>query len=118
MDTGTFFGTFESKINDWESNIKTENDPVAVKRLEAEMHNYMAKCLPYVMAYMKDETTTEAEGPFDIKITKGVQRKEIYMEYLKNVEGYKGVLDVKQQKVNRINKKSAKTKLNEKKETC
>lgn len=86
MNNGTFFGTFDSKINEWESLIKKEKNEEKKLQLQYDMYNYMAECLPYITAHVNDTETEESYGPFDIKIIKGVQRREIYTNYLKKVE--------------------------------
>ena len=95
--TGTFFGTYDKRLKEWEDKIKVESDPKKRYKLESEMYNYMAECLPYLSEYMKDaENDKIVEGPFDIKIKKGVKRQELYYDYLKDVEGYKGPIPSKQ----------------------
>jgi hypothetical protein len=94
---GTFFGTYDKRIEEWEDKIKNESDPKKKSNLESEMYNYMADCLPYISEYMKDtDEESVVEGPFDIKIKKGVKRQELYYDYLKDVEGYKGPIPSKQ----------------------
>ena len=55
----------------------------------------MTDCVPYLTEYTRehDGVKKDVHGPFNIKIKKGVQRKEIYHEYLRDVENYKGALD-------------------------
>jgi hypothetical protein len=88
---GTFFGTYDNKINDWEKQIESANsNPELKHQLENQMYNYMAECLPFLSKYMNETEQTTVEGPFNTKITKGVQRRELYYEYLRQVEDYKG----------------------------
>lgn len=95
--TGTFFGTYDKRLKEWKDKIKIELDPKKRYKLESEMYNYMAECLPYLSEYMKEsEDDKIVDGPFDIKIKKGVKRQELYYEYLKDVEGYKGSISSKQ----------------------
>lgn len=90
--TGTFFGTYDKRINEWESKIKKERDPKLKNKLQSEMYNYMADCLPYLTEYMKDAENEEVvQGPFNTKIKKGIKRQELYYDYLREVEQYKGV---------------------------
>ena len=88
--TGTFFGTYDKKLQDWECKIECENNSDTKKKLENEMYDYMAECLPYLSKYMKESEMASVEGPFNIKITQGVQKRELYHDYLINVESYKG----------------------------
>ena len=92
MEIGTFLGIYDSKIDEFESRIKNEKDISCSKRIEEEMYEYMTNCVPYLMEYTTPTETTciDTQGPFNIKIKKGIQRKEIYNEYLRDVEGYKG----------------------------
>lgn len=86
MNSKTFFGIFDSKINEWELLINQETDSSKRMRLQEDMYEYMADCLPYITAHVNDKETEESYGPFNIKITKGVKRKEIYDDYLKKIE--------------------------------
>jgi len=89
--TGTFFGTYDKRINEWESKIEKEQDPKIQNKLQSEMYNYMAGCLPYLTEYMKDADNEETvQGPFNTKIKKGIKRQELYYDYLREVEQYKG----------------------------
>lgn len=96
MDIGTFLGKYESKLKEFETLINQEQDSYKKKQLEENMYEYMAECLPYIKLHTDDETTVESEvdNIFNITITKGIQRKEIYYEYLRNVENFKGSLCV------------------------
>ena len=75
---GTFCGTFEDKLHDLYTN-------------EAKSE-YILQCLPYIQQYCSEAPEEEVveESLFNTKITKGIQRKEIFKEYMKNVEGFKG----------------------------
>ena len=96
MDGGTFFGSYDKKIDEWEVQIKNESDPKKRYKIESEMYDYMAECLPYLTEYMKDiDEDTVVQGPFNTTIKQGVKRQELYYDYLKNVEDYKGVLPQK-----------------------
>ena len=89
---GTFLGTYEKKLNEFEKSIECEVDPWKRDLIENEMCEYITDCLPYLMRYTKDDTSTQVSGPFDTKIKTGVKRREIYNDYLRNVEDYKGAL--------------------------
>lgn len=91
---GTFLGIYEKKISEWEYLIK--NDLKNTKKHENEMHHYMAECLPFLLKYYglrvkKDEPETSNDNNiFNATSVKGIQRREIYYDYLREVEGYKG----------------------------
>ena len=89
--SGTFFGTYDKRIEEWESKIKNEIDPKKIKVLQNEMYDYMAECLPFLVKYIKDEDDKlYVEGPFNTKIKRGIKRQELYYDYLRDVENYKG----------------------------
>jgi ribosomal protein S27E len=88
---GTFLGAYESKINNWEKLIK--DDPHNKQVYEDEMHAYMAQCIPYLLKHsgFKSDDAKETIDPiFNVVKTEGVQRKQIYYNYLRDVEDYKG----------------------------
>ena len=96
MDSGTFFGYYDKKIDEWEVQIKNESDPQRRYKLKSEMYEYMAGCLPYLTEYMKDTDEDKVvQGPFNTTIKQGVKRQELYYDYLINVEGYKGAIPQK-----------------------
>ena len=91
VTTGTFFGTYDKRIDEWQQKIDKETDPKKKSMLESEMYNYMAECLPYLSQYMKEtEEEPIVQGPFNTKIKKGIKRQELYYDYLKDVENYRG----------------------------
>ena len=92
METGTFFGTFDRKIDEWNLKIQNESDPYKAKQLENELHVYMTDCVPYLMRHIKseEEPDVEIDPVFNTKITKGTRRREIYYDYLRDVERYTG----------------------------
>lgn len=94
MENGTFFGRYDSRIEEWENKIKEEKDPGTVRKLENEMYAYMADCLPYLMRHMKDDDEGEEEiDPiFHTKVKRGTRRREIYYDYLREVENYNGTM--------------------------
>jgi hypothetical protein len=92
---GTFLGTYEKKISEWE--IKINDDPENSKKYENEMNSYMAQCLPYLIKYTgynsvpcQSPNTEKTIDIFNVKSVIGIRRREIYYEYLRDVENYKG----------------------------
>jgi len=92
MDGGNFFGRYESKIQEWENLIKS--DPKNSRRYSDEMFLYMAECVPYIekLTFENNEKHT-IETVFGASAKKGIQRREIYHEYLRNVEKFNGVIE-------------------------
>ena len=95
MEAGTFLGIYDTRLNEFEKRIKSTTDCDVRRQIEDEMYEYMTDCVPYLTEYTREQDggNEDIHGPFNIKIKKGVQRKEIYHEYLRDVENYKGKLD-------------------------
>lgn len=92
MDGGNFFGRYESKIQEWENLIKV--DPANRDRYTDEMYDYMAACIPYIEKLSCENADRHTiDTVFNTSSKKGVQRREIYHEYLRNVEKYTGVIE-------------------------
>jgi len=65
---------FDKKLNE----CKTQHD----------MCEYLFSTLPYVNKYYKEEEESFSEdNPFNAKIKKGCQKRDIYLDYLSDVEG-------------------------------
>ena len=89
---GNFFGRYEAKIQELETMIQT--DPVNAERYRDEMYEYMATCVPYIERLTKESDDRHTiETVFGASSKKGVQRREIFHEYLRNVEKYTGVIE-------------------------
>jgi len=88
METN-FLSRYENKINYWYDKMKT--DPSNTKLYETELNDYITRCVPHIRKYT-DEIKHEkvSSNPFNIKESTGVQRNEIFKEYLQDVEDYKG----------------------------
>jgi len=87
METN-FLSRYENKITGW--NVKIKDDPANKKKYESEMSEYIAKCIPYMIRYTSEGIVETVDDQFGIKVKKGTQRKDIYGEYLLDVEEYKG----------------------------
>lgn len=85
MDTN-FNSRYEGKLDDFEKRIKKAKCHQEKQRLTDEMNDYMLKCLPYMERIENEEHETITHPVFGTKMTKGVQRQEIYYDYLENVE--------------------------------
>ena len=83
---GNFLSRYENKIADWERLM--DDDPDNRDAYEDEMCEYMLKCIPFIQEYMKKEEKTPHtfDKVFNCKINKGLQKKEIFNNYLNVVE--------------------------------
>ena len=84
---GNFLSRYENKIQEWETLI--ENDPDNRDQYESEMCDYMIKCMPFIKEYHAETTEkVSSKNIFCAKVTKGLQRKEIFENYLNDVEDH------------------------------
>lgn len=84
---GNFLSRYDNKLIEWEKKMKI--DPINKDQYETEMCNYMLNCMPFIEEYMdKGENMQEIESIFKCKIKKGLQKKEIFDNYLSEVEGH------------------------------
>lgn len=82
---GSFLSTYESKLADWEQKIK--NDPRNRSMYESEMSDYIIACIPYLNQYSDDIDVEETtDNFFGARETKGLQKRDIYTDYLVEVE--------------------------------
>ena len=82
---GNFLSRYENKIDTWTTLMK--NYPVNKKKYESEMSDYIISCMPYMNMYAdttEDETNTD--NIFNVKETVGLKRKDIFNDYLIEVE--------------------------------
>ena len=88
----SFYGRYEAKIQEWEDLIVS--DPTNSEHYETEMYNYMADCIPYMQKFSLDTSDKHTiETIFTSSDKKGIQRKEIFHDYLRKVENYNGVIE-------------------------
>jgi len=89
---GNFLGRYEKKIEEFKHLMET--DPLNKETHEANMHSYILDCIPYIEKYSTQYQTSTATSSFlSTSMTKGLQRKDIYYDYLRKVEKYDGNLD-------------------------
>ena len=89
---GSFFGRYETKISEWESLIKS--DPLNRGRYRDEMYDYMAACIPYLEKLTVENSDRHTiDTIFSTVTKKGLQRKEIFHEYLRHVEKFTGTIE-------------------------
>jgi len=90
---GNFLGRYEKKIEEFK--ILIEKYPDQKKVHEDNMHSYILDCIPYIEKYSNTPVShNTVENSFlDTAMKKGLQRKDIYYDYLRKVEKYDGNLD-------------------------
>ena len=82
---GNFLSRYNNKIETWDKSIR--EDPINKSKYESEMANYIIQCMPYLEMYtdeLKKEVSTN--NVFKCKETSGLQRKDIFNDYLIDVE--------------------------------
>jgi predicted RNA-binding Zn-ribbon protein involved in translation (DUF1610 family) len=85
---GNFLSRYENNLARFEKLI--EDDPDNREQHEQEMCDYMIKCIPFINEYIDQEKkviTTETNNSLYLKVTKGLQRSDIFKTYLNDVEG-------------------------------
>jgi len=84
---GNFLSRFNNTLEEYAEKIKT--DPTSKAIYEAEMAEYIIKCMPYMDKHAEADENGMKEtrdNVFNCKVKKGLERKDIYMDYLANVE--------------------------------
>lgn len=58
-------------------------------KTQEELCDYLFKSWPYLERYNNDQENTEfsRDNPFNVKVKKGCQKRDIYLDYLESVEG-------------------------------
>jgi len=82
---GNFLSRYNNRINEWM--IKIEKEPGNKSMYDSEMSEYIMLCMPYLKQYTEDidkEITTD--NVFHCKETVGLQRRDIFVDYLIDVE--------------------------------
>ena len=82
---GNFLSRYNNKLEEWTTAIST--DPANKNRYQREMSEYMIKCMPYMHQHTDEgENETHTDNIFNVKETVGLKRKDIFTEYLRDVE--------------------------------
>jgi len=84
---GNFLSRYNNKLDEWTKLI--ENDPSNRRRYESEMSDYMIKCMPFMNLHIDDgegEDKINTDNVFNVKETVGLKRKDIFTDYLVEVE--------------------------------
>ena len=82
---GNFLSRYNNRLEYWVNSIK--EDPLNKDRYEYEMSQYIIKCMPFMKRHM-DENGNEVstDNIFNLKETIGLKRKDIFTDYLIEVE--------------------------------
>jgi len=82
---GNFLSRYNNKIGEWREMI--HKDPGNKKKYESEMSDYIIKCMPYMTQHTDDiGEETNTDNIFNVKETVGLKRKDIFTDYLIEVE--------------------------------
>ena len=82
---GNFLSRYNNKIDHWNNLIET--DPSNKNMYEAEMSDYIIRCMPFMNQYTEENgEQTNTDNVFNVKETVGLKRKDIFIDYLAEVE--------------------------------
>ena len=82
---GNFLSRYNNKITEWRELI--DKEPEKKKKYESEMSDYIIKCMPYMTQYTDDVgEEINTDNVFNVKETVGLKRKDIFTDYLIDVE--------------------------------
>tara|TARA_R110002074_G_scaffold279015_1_gene450511 strand:+ start:1033 stop:1974 length:942 start_codon:yes stop_codon:yes gene_type:complete len=81
---GNFLSRFNNRVKEWKDLI--ENEPHNKNRYESEMSQYIIKCMPYMNQHTHDANETNTNNVFNVRETVGLKRKDIFTDYLIEVE--------------------------------
>jgi len=82
---GNFLSRYNNKVQNWKELI--EKEPANKNLYESEMSHYIIQCMPYMNQYTFDsKQEISTDNIFNCKETVGLQRKDIFNDYLIDVE--------------------------------
>lgn len=82
---GNFLSRFNNTLEEFNSKISV--NPKEKSKHENDMANYIINCMPYMNKYIDEgEHKESTDNIFNCVEKKGLERKDIYMEYLAKVE--------------------------------
>jgi hypothetical protein len=82
---GNFLSRYNNKLDEWQ--ILIQEDPGNRRKYESEMSEYIMKCMPYMNRHVdEDVEETNTDNIFNVKETMGLKRKDIFRDYLIDVE--------------------------------
>ena len=90
---GNFLSRYNNRISEYKDLILKE--PHNKRKIEADMSEYIIKCMPYLTEYIADDESTDTDTDkcntdniFGIKETVGLKRSDIFRDYLIQVENH------------------------------
>ena len=82
---GNFLSRYNNRIDEWKQHIS--KDPSNRRKYESEMAEYIMKCMPYLDQHIDDgDERSNTDNVFNVKETVGLKRKDIFTDYLRDVE--------------------------------
>ena len=82
---GNFLSRYNNRIKEWKDLI--DKEPHNKKLYEGEMSDYIIKCMPYMNQYTDEHSErSNTDNIFNVKETVGLKRKDIFTDYLIEVE--------------------------------
>ena len=82
---GNFLSRYNNRIGEW--TVQIHEDPANKKKYESEMADYIMSCMPYMNRYIDEgNEISNTDNVFNVKETVGLQRKDIFTDYLIKVE--------------------------------
>jgi uncharacterized Zn finger protein (UPF0148 family) len=82
---GNFLSRYNNRIEEWTEKIK--QDPKSKNKYESEMADYIMNCMPYMNQHTDEgEDISNTDNIFNVKETVGLKRKDIFTDYLIEVE--------------------------------
>jgi hypothetical protein len=82
---GNFLSRYNNRLENWKTLI--EEDPSCRSQYESDMSDYIIQCMPYMNKYTEDtKEVSTTDNIFNVVETNGIKRKDIFTEYLIEVE--------------------------------
>lgn len=82
---GNFLSRYNNRLENWKTLI--DENPACRSQYESDMSDYIIQCMPYMNKYTEDtEEVSTTDNIFNVVETNGIKRKDIFTEYLIEVE--------------------------------
>ena len=82
---GNFLSRYNNRIEEWNNLIN--QDPENKNKYQSDMAEYIMKCMPYMNQHADEtEEISNTDNIFNVKETVGLKRKDIFTDYLIEVE--------------------------------